>query len=209
MIPVSVVENYKESLMKMGILVIDLFDKSIYALINRDSDMAKKVISDDKLADEMRSKIVEDGTLIIGEYAPIGKFLVQITNGIWIANLLEMIGDDSKKISYHTIELTKEPILKPFVDLPKMASIAEGMLRKSMTFYTSNVNERIMAELLENEDEVDDFSERIEDELKLYMMESPKNVSRALRLIMISKSIEEVTDFCLKISSLQVSGGAV
>ncbi len=209
MIPVSVVESYKESLMKMGILVIDLFDKSIYALINRDSDMAKKVISDDKSADEMRNKIVEDGILIIGEYAPIGKPLVQITNGIWIANLLEMIGDNSKKISYHTIELTKEPILKPFVDLPKMASIAEGMLRKSLSFYTSDVNEKMMDELLESEAEVDDLSDRIEDELKLYMMESPKNVSRALRLIMISKSIEEVTDFCLKIYSLQVGGGAV
>jgi phosphate transport system protein len=207
-IPVTVVENYKDSLMKMGILVIDLFDKSIYALINRDSEMAKKVISDDELADEMRNKIVEDGILIIGEYAPIGKPLVQITNGIWIANVLEMIGDNSKKISYHTIELTKEPMLKPLVDLPKMASIAEGMLRKSMTFYSSNFNERIMDELVENEVEVDDLSERIEDELKLYMMESSKNVSRALRLIMISKSIEEVTDFCLKISSLQAGGGA-
>ncbi len=209
MIPVSVVESYKESLMKMGILVVDLFDKSIYALINRDSDMAKKVISDDKLADEMRNKIVEDGTLIIGEYAPIGRSLVQITNGMWIANVLEMIGDSSKKISYHTIELAKEPILKPLVDLPKMASVAEGMLRKSMTFYTSSVNEGIIDELMENEVEVDDLSERIEDELKLYMMESPKNVSRALRLIMISKSIEEVTDFCLKIASLQLNGGVV
>jgi len=208
-IPVSVVESYKESLMKMGILVVDLFDKSIYALINRDSDMAKKVISDDKLADEMRNKIVEDGTLIIGEYAPIGRSLVQITNGMWIANVLEMIGDSSKKISYHTIELAKEPILKPLVDLPKMASVAEGMLRKSMTFYTSSVNEGIIDELMENEVEVDDLSERIEDELKLYMMESPKNVSRALRLIMISKSIEEVTDFCLKIASLQLNGGVV
>lgn len=208
MIPVAVVENYKDSLMKMGILVIDLFDKSIYALINRDAEMAKKVISDDKLADEMRNRIVEDGILIIGEYAPIGKSLVQITNGIWIANVLEMIGDNSKKISYHTIELTKEPMLKPLVDLPKMASIAEGMLRKSMIFYNSNVNEKIMDELVENEVEVDDLSERIEDELKLYMMESSKNVSRALRLIMISKSIEEVTDFCLKISSLQAGGGA-
>ncbi|MGC8612618.1 MAG: PhoU domain-containing protein, partial [Athalassotoga sp.] len=85
---------------------------------------------------------------------------------------------------------------------------AEGMLRKSMTFYNSNFNERIMDELVENEVEVDDLSERIEDELKLYMMESSKNVSRALRLIMISKSIEEVTDFCLKISSLQAGGGA-
>lgn len=207
MIPLVVVKNYKESLMKMGILVIDLFDKSIYALINRDSEMAKKIILDDKLADEMRDKIVEDGILIIGEYAPVGKYLVQITNGILIANVLEMIGDNSKKISYHTIELTKEPMLKPLVDLPKMASIAESMLRKSMSFYTSNVSEKIMDELIESEVEVDDLSERIEDELKLYMMESSKNVSRALRLIMISKSIEEVTDFCLKISSLQVSGG--
>lgn len=209
MIPVPIVENYEESLMKMGIFITDMFNRSVYALVNREPDMAKKIISDDKLSDEMKGKIVENGILIIGEYAPIGKYLVKITNGMLIANLLEMIGDDSKKISYQTIELTKEPVLKPLVDLPKMAKIAEEMLRKSMTFYIYGIDDKIMEELIDNEAEVDGLADRIEDELKLYMMESPKNVSRALRLAMISKSIEEVTDFCLKISFLQVSGGAV
>ncbi|MGC9213109.1 MAG: phosphate signaling complex PhoU family protein [Athalassotoga sp.] len=206
MIPLSVVEEYKENLMKMSILVTDLFDKSVYALINRDLDIAKKVIADDKLADEMRNAIVENGTLIIGEYAPIGRFLVEIRNGILIANFLEMIGDDSKKISYQTIELIKEPMLKPLIDLPKMAKITEDLLRKSMSTYSGG-DGKVLDEMVESENEVDRIYEMVEDELKLYMMESPKNVSRALRLIMISQRIEEIADLCLKIASLYSTGG--
>jgi len=205
-IPLSVVEEYKENLMKMSILVTDLFDKSVYALINRDLDIAKKVIADDKLADEMRNAIVEKGTLIIGEYAPIGRFLVEIRNGILIANFLEMIGDDSKKISYQTIELIKEPMLKPLIDLPKMAKITEDLLRKSMSTYSGG-DGKVLDEMVESENEVDRIYEMVEDELKLYMMESPKNVSRALRLIMISQRIEEIADLCLKIASLYSTGG--
>ncbi|HEU24350.1 MAG: hypothetical protein C0176_04515 [Mesoaciditoga sp.] len=206
MIPLSVVEEYKENLMKMSILVTDLFDKSVYALVNRDLDIAKKVIADDKLADEMRNAIVEKGTLIIGEYAPIGRFLVEIRNGILIANFLEMIGDDSKKISYQTIELIKEPMLKPLIDLPKMAKITEDLLRKSMSTYSGG-DGKVLDEMVESENEVDRIYEMVEDELKLYMMESPKNVSRALRLIMISQRIEEIADLCLKIASLYSTGG--
>ncbi|WP_428009381.1 phosphate signaling complex PhoU family protein [Athalassotoga sp.] len=192
--------------MKMSILVTDLFDKSVYALVNRDLDIAKKVIADDKLADEMRNAIVEKGTLIIGEYAPIGRFLVEIRNGILIANFLEMIGDDSKKISYQTIELIKEPMLKPLIDLPKMAKITEDLLRKSMSTYSGG-DGKVLDEMVESENEVDRIYEMVEDELKLYMMESPKNVSRALRLIMISQRIEEIADLCLKIASLYSTGG--
>lgn len=201
MIPSNVVEEYKESLMKMGILVTDLFNKSTYALINRDLEIAKKVISGDKLADEMRDEIVERGTLMIGEYAPIGRFLVEIRNGMLVANFLEIIGDNSKKISYQTAELIKEPMLKPLVDLPKMAKLTEELLRKSMLTY-SNGEFKTLEEMIESENEIDGMREMIEDELKLYMMESPKNVSRALRLIMISQHIEEIADFSLKIASL-------
>ncbi|BBJ28103.1 phosphate signaling complex PhoU family protein [Athalassotoga saccharophila] len=206
MIPLSVVEEYKESLMKMSILVTDLFDKSVYALTNRDLDIAKKVIEDDKLADEMRDAIVEKGTLIIGEYAPIGRFLVEIRNGILIANFLEMIGDNSKKISHQTVELVKEPMLKPLIDLPKMAKITEELLRKSMSTY-SNGDGKVLDEMVKSENEVDRIYEMVEDELKLYMMESPKNVSRALRLMMISQRIEEIADLCLKIAFLYPTGG--
>ncbi len=201
MIPLSVVKDYKESMMKMGFLVEDLFDKSVYALVNREENIAKKVIADDKMADEMRDSIIESAIFMMGQYAPIGKALIEISNGILIANLLEMVGDKSKKIAYNTIELIREPMLKPLIDLPKMASIAEEMMRKSLSIYMEKGNSDLIEDLVEKESYVDDLNTRIQDELKLYMMESPKNVGRALRLIFISKSIEEVTDLCLKISS--------
>jgi len=201
-IPVLNVKNYKESIMKMGFLVEDLFDRSIYALVNREENVAKGVITSDKAADEMRNTIIEEALFMVGEYSPIGKSLVEISNGILIVNLLEMIGDNSKKIAYNTIDLVREPMLKPLIDLPKMASIAEEMLRKSLSIYIEGADSNTIDDLLEKESMVDELNSRIEDELKLYMMDSAKNVNRALKLIFVSHYIEEVTDLCLKISNV-------
>lgn len=198
MIPVRLTNDYKESMMKMGRFVEDLFDKSVYSLINRDADMARKIIKDDEIADGMRNDLVEKSLCLIGEYSPVGKHLVEIASGIAVAGALEMIGDRAKTIAKNTIELVKEPMLKALVDIPKMASTVMEMLRISLSVYFEEKTEKLSA-LLEMEAYVDDLSSKVEDELKLYMMESPKNVGRALRLVFIARSIEEVSDLCFKI----------
>lgn len=199
MIPDGVLKSYKESVMKFGRFVEDLFDRSIYALVDRNANMAKKVIEDDKFADEMRDKLNEDILCTIGEYAPIGKQLVESVNGFILSNTLEMIGDKAVKIALNTLELLKEPALKPLVDLPKMAFTAENMIRKSLKVYMDQSNLNAINELIEMEESVDELNVAIEDELKLYMMKSPKNVGRALKLIFISHQIEDVADLCLKV----------
>ncbi len=198
MIPVRLTNDYKESMMKMGRFVEDLFDKSVYALTNRDAEMAKKIIEDDKIADSMRNDLVEKSLCLIGEYSPVGKRLVEIASGIAVAGALEMIGDRAKTIAKNTVELVKEPTLKPLVDIPKMASTVMEMLRMSLSVYFEEKTEKL-SDLLRMERYVDDLSSKVEDELKLYMMESPKNVGRALRLIFIARSIEEISDLCFKI----------
>ncbi len=199
MIPSGALKSYKESVMKFGRFVEDLFDRSIYALVDRNATMARKVVDDDKFADEMRDKLNEDILCTIGEYAPVGKQLVESVNGFILSNTLEMIGDKAVKIALSTLELLKEPALKPLVDLPKMASTAENMIRKSLEVYVDQSNLNAINELIEMEESVDELNIAIEDELKLYMMKSPKNVGRALKLIFISHQIEDVADLCLKV----------
>ena len=199
MIPGGALKSYKESVMKFGRFVEDLFDRSIYALVDRNANMAKKVVEDDKFADEMRDKLNEDILCTIGEYAPVGKQLVESVNGFILSNTLEMIGDKAVKIALNTLELLKEPALKPLMDLPKMASTAENMIRKSLEVYMDQSNLNAINELIEMEESVDELNVAIEDELKLYMMKSPKNVGRALKLIFISHQIEDVADLCLKV----------
>lgn len=201
MVPNTLVKSHRESVMKLGRFVENLFDRSVYALMNRDSEMAKKVIADDKIADEMRDELVEKSVCLIGEYAPVGKHLVEISKGIILANTLEMIGDRAKSIASNTTRLIKEPALKPLVDLPKMASTAEEMIRTSLSVYMDRSNSSEVDKLLKMEEYVDVLNIAIEDELKLYMMQSPKNVARAMRLIFISRDIEEVADLCLKVLS--------
>ncbi len=199
MIPSGALKSYKESVMKFGRFVEDLFDRAIYALVDRNATMARKVVEDDKFADEMRDKLNEDILCTIGEYAPVGKQLVESVNGFILSNTLEMIGDKAVKIALNTLELLKEPALKPLVDLPKMASTAENMIRKSLEVYVDQSNLNAINELIEMEESVDELNIAIEDELKLYMMKSPKNVGRALKLIFISHQIEDVAGLCLKV----------
>jgi len=200
-VPNILVKSYRESVMRLGRFVENLFDRSVYALMNRDSGMAKKVIADDKIADEMRDELVEKSVCLIGEYAPVGRHLVEISRGVILANTLEMIGDRAKSIASNTTQLIKEPALKPLVDLPKMASTAEEMIRTSLSVYMDRSNSSEIDKLLKMEEYVDVLNVAIEDELKLYMMQSPKNVARAMRLIFISRDIEEVADLCLKVLS--------
>ncbi|WP_051962804.1 phosphate signaling complex PhoU family protein [Mesoaciditoga lauensis] len=199
MIPKEMINSYKESVMKFGRFVEDMFDRSVYALVDRNADMAKEVIEDDKLADKMRDELNEKTIIMIGEYAPVGKQLVESVNGFILENALEMIGDKSVQIAVETLKLLKEPSLKPLVDLPKMASTAEKMMRISLDVYKDESNAYAIEELLKMEEYVDELNISIEDELKLYMMESPKNVSRALSLMFISKHIEDIADLCLKV----------
>ncbi len=198
-IPCDALKAYKESVMKFGRFVEDLFDRSVYALVDRNANMAKKVVDDDKFADEMRDKLNEDILCTIGEYAPVGKQLVESVDGFILSNTLEMMGDKAVKIALNTLELLKEPALKPLVDLPKMASTTENMIRKSLEVYMNQRNLSAVNELIEMEESVDELNVAIEDELKLYMMKSPKNVGRALKLIFISHQIENVADLCLKV----------
>jgi len=198
-IPSDALESYKESVMKYGRFVEDLFDRSVYALVDRNANMARKVIDNDKFADEMRDKLNEDILCTIGEYAPVGKQLVESVDGFILSNTLEMMGDKATKIALNTLELLKEPALKPLVDLPKMASIAENMIRKSLEVYTDQSDLNAINELIEMEENVDELNVAIEDELELYMMKSSKNVGRALKLIFISHQIENVADLCLKV----------
>ncbi len=199
MIPKDLIKSYRESVMKFGRFVEDMFDRSVYALVDRNAGMAREVIEDDKLADKMRDELNEKTIFMIGEYAPVGKQLVESVNGFILENALEMIGDKSVQIAVETLKLLKEPALKPLIDLPKMASTAEKMIRMSLEIYKDENNSSVVEELLKMEEYVDELDISIEDELRLYMMESPKNVNRALSLIFISKHIEDIADLCLKV----------
>ncbi|WP_456400943.1 phosphate signaling complex PhoU family protein [Mesoaciditoga sp.] len=199
MIPKEMIESYKETVMKFGRFVEDMFDRAVYALIDRNADMAKEVMEDDKLADKMRDDLNEKTIFMIGEYAPVGKQLVESINGFVLENALEMIGDKATSIAEETLKLLKEPALKPLIDLPKMASTAEKMMRISLNVYKDESNDSAIEDLLNMEEYVDELNLSIEDELKLYMMESPRNVNRALSLLLISRHIEDVADLCLKV----------
>jgi phosphate transport system protein len=116
---------------------------------------------------------------------------------------LERIGDQAVNIAQRTIELNPERQLKPYVDLPRMAEKAQRMVKESLDAFVSRDTE--LARRVCGEDaEVDALKEQIFRELLTYMMEDPKTIPRAIRLILVSRFMERVADHATNIAEMVI-----
>src|SRR5207253_10204141 len=126
-----------------------------------------------------------------------------ITTAMKIVTDLERIGDQAVNIAQRALELNREPQLKPYVDLPRMAEKAQRMVKESLDALVSRDTElarRVCAE----DAEVDALKEQIFRELLTFMMEDPKTIARAIRLILISPLLERVADHATNIGEMVV-----
>ncbi|HDG62572.1 MAG: phosphate transport system regulatory protein PhoU [Thermotoga sp. 4484_232] len=192
------VEEFKKGVLKAGWFAEKMFKKSISSLIERNANLANEVISDDDLMDQMEIEIHEKAMEILGIFTPIKIELKMVTTGIRIAEILENIGDRSARIAKNALELSKEPPLKPLIDIPKMADITSKMVKESLRMFADADAEKSF-EICKQDAEVDELYEKVKEDLLLYMMESPKYVKRALLLLEIANFIEEVADLATNI----------
>jgi len=95
-------------------------------------------------------------------------------------------------------DLLKEPPLKPLIDLPRMAAISQGMVKDAIDSFI-NKNSDLARDVCKRDDQVDDLNDQIIRELISYMLQDPKNISRALDLIMVAKNLERIADHATNI----------
>jgi phosphate transport system protein len=126
-----------------------------------------------------------------------------LTTALKISTDIERVGDEAVKIAERAIELNKEPILKPYIDIPRMTDMAEQMLKDSLDAFV-NHNTRLALEVCKNDDAIDDLYRQILRELLTYMMEDPRCVSRATKIIFISKYLERIADHATNIAEMVV-----
>ena len=116
---------------------------------------------------------------------------------------LERIGDQAVNIAQRAIELNREPQLKPYIDLPRMAEKAERMVKDSLDAFVNRdtaAARRVCAE----DDQVDALKEQVFRELLTFMMEDPRTIPRAIRLILISRFLERVADHATNIAEMVI-----
>jgi phosphate transport system protein len=193
----------KERILAMGGFVEDAIRKSIKALVERDRALAIQVIDGDTIVNNFDVEIEEECIKFIALWQPTGSNLRLVTTAIKIITDLERMGDLAVDICERAMELLDEAPLKPFIDIPRMADAAQKMLKDSLDAFVEQDADLAMR-VCEDDDFVDNLNVQIFNELLLYMLQDPKNISRAVRLSYITKYLERVGDHATNIAEMVV-----
>src|SRR5215467_772194 len=196
-------DHLKQTLLAMGALVEDQIRRAMRALIDRDDALAKNVIERDREVNAYDVEIDEKCVEFLALHQPAASDLRFITTAMKIVTDLERIGDQAVNIAQRALELNLEPQLKPYIDLPRMADQAQRMVKESLDAFVARDTElarRVCAE----DAPVDALNHQIFRELLTFMMEDPKTIPRAIRLILVSRFLERVADHATNIAEMVI-----
>jgi phosphate transport system protein len=197
------IEALKERVLKMGGFVEESIKKSVTALVERDRNLAIEVIDGDAIVNNYDVEIEEECIRFLAIWQPSGSNLRFITTAIKIITDLERMGDLAVDICERTIELNDEPPLKPYIDIPRMAEAAQKMLKDSLDAFVAG-DANLALSVCVADDFVDNLNHQIFNELLVYMLQDPKNISRAVRLTYITKYLERIADHATNIAEMVV-----
>lgn len=196
-------EALKQTLLAMGGLVEDQIRRVMKALLDRDDVVAREVIERDRQVNTYDVEVDEQCVSLLALHQPAAGDLRFITTAMKIVTDLERIGDQAVNIAQRVLELNVEPQLKPYIDLPRMAERAQRMVKESLDAFVAR-DTALARQVCEEDAEVDALKEQIFRELLTFMMEDPRTIPRAIRLILISRFMERVADHATNIAEMVI-----
>jgi len=196
-------EALKQTLLAMGGLVEDQIRRVMKALLERDDAMATEVIERDRQVNTYDVEVDEQCVSLLALYQPAAGDLRFITTAMKIVTDLERIGDQAVNIAQRVLELNREAQLKPYIDLPRMAEKAQRMVKESLDAFVAR-DTALARQVCGEDSDVDLLKEQIFRELLTFMMEDPRTIPRAIRLILISRFMERVADHATNIAEMVV-----
>jgi phosphate transport system protein len=192
-------KRLKENLLRLGAMVEAAVNNSIRSLVDRDSNLANEVIMKDHLINALDVEIDEECIRLIALRQPKAGDLRSIITAMKITTDLERIGDLAVNIAERALELNQEPQLKPYIDIPRMAEIAQEMVRDSLDMFVAGCKE-LPEDFVSKEKHIDDLNVQVFNELLLYMMQDQRTITRATRITYISKYLERMADHATNIA---------
>jgi phosphate transport system protein len=157
----------------------------------------------DREVDELEIDVEDNCIRLIALHQPVAKDLRVVTTGISLTHELERMGDLAVNIAQRTLELCEEPPLKPLIDLPRMAEHAHGMLRQSLDAYVREDVEMALA-VCSSDDLLDQLNSQVFRELISFMIENPRTIGVATRLILVGRYLERLGDHATNIAEMVV-----
>ncbi|MEO8425717.1 MAG: phosphate signaling complex protein PhoU [Verrucomicrobiota bacterium] len=184
--------DLKEKLLLMASLATAAVSRAVKALVDRDDDLARAVIEEDTAIDRLEMEIDEIAIALLSK-APLASDLRLITVAMKASRDLERVADEATSIARRALDLGQEPQLKPYIDIPRMATMAMEMLKDALDAFVNRNPEKARA-VIPRDKEVDALNKQLHRELASYMIEKPNTITRCLSLMVISKRLERIAD---------------
>jgi phosphate transport system protein len=192
-------EDLKKRLLEMGGLVESAIYRSVAAVVEKDSGQAQQVLKNEARINQMEMENDELATRLLATQQPMATDLRFLTAALKINSDLERMGDLAVTIVERALALMKEPVIRPAIDIPRMAKLTESMVRRSLDAFVRGDAELARSVLL-SDDAVDNLRDAIYDELIEYMQDAPANVRPGVNLMFVARNLERLADHATNIA---------
>jgi phosphate transport system protein len=188
----------KEKLLEMASRAEEQIATAIRGLKDREEGLACRVLEREEAINLLDIEIDEMCMRLLALRQPMATDLRFITSAMKISSDVERIGDLAVNIAERTIDLLKAPQLKPLIDIPRMAQMAQDMVRDALNAFV-NRDDKLARDVCERDDLVDELNNQVFRELLTYMMQDPGTISRAVDLILVGRHLERIADHATNI----------
>ncbi|MDQ2692137.1 MAG: phosphate signaling complex protein PhoU [Chloroflexota bacterium] len=187
------IQQVKDDVLLLGSMVEQAILASVDSLKKRDIKAAQKILDEDKLINQKRFEIENKLMILIATQQPMAHDLRLLASCMEIISELERMGDYAKGIANINVRMDDQPLLKPLIDVPRMAQKGVDMLHRALTAF---VNEDIETarQIPVEDDEVDALYNQVYRELMTFVISDPKTIERANWLLWVAHNLERVAD---------------
>ncbi len=195
-------KELQDEVLVLGSMIEKALERSMQALKGRDLDLARQVLAEDKHIDKKRYEIEEQALDIMSCQAPMASDLRILLAILSIVTDLERMGDHAAGNAKIAVMIGDEPPLKPLIDLPRMNDRVIDMLHRSLNAFITHDAEAAR-KIVPEDDDIDNLYDQVFRELLTFMMEDPRTITRATRLIWVGHNLERtgdrVTNICERV----------
>jgi phosphate transport system protein len=192
-------KEVKEKLLRMASLVEESIAQSIQGLKEERDGLPREVLAREDDINRLDVEVDGLGLKLLALQQPLATDLRLVSSILRIGRDLERMGDLAVNIAERTLEIIRQPRLKPLIDIPRMAEAAQAMVRDAVTAFIER-DSALARAICRRDSEVDDLNNQVFRELLTYMMEDPSTITRAVDLILVGRNLERIADHATNIA---------
>ena len=187
------IKGIENQMLEMALKSEESIEKAMYSLMNRELELAKTVVDDDIIINDLEIQIEMAVVKLLTLENPVARAFSSVSSVFHLIPALERIGDLAVNIAKISIEIGDEEFIKPLIDLPRMYEMVREMLSGSLKAYVEN-DMKLAIKVAEKDDSVDDLHLKINEELLQMIAKDSKIMDQAMKLMFISRYLERIAD---------------